>query len=115
MSEDVKRRGRKAYQVNPGRRRCLLLASTMLSTLAVPALAQTLPTGGNYVAGSGSIGTAGSGMTINQSTGRGIINWQGFSIGGANSVQINNGSGATLNRVTGGNLSQISGQLGATG
>ncbi|HUC17552.1 MAG TPA: hypothetical protein VMA37_07680, partial [Acetobacteraceae bacterium] len=65
--------------------------------MAAPALAQTLPMGGSYVAGSGSIGTAGSGMTINQSTGRGIINWQGFSIGGANSVQINNGSGATLN------------------
>jgi len=115
MGKDPTGRRERAFWLGPGRRRCFLLATTMLSGLAVPALAQTLPTGGNYVAGSGSIGTAGSGMTINQATSRGIINWQGFSIGSANSVQINNGSGATLNRVTGGNLSTISGELGATG
>ncbi len=96
-------------------RRTLLLATTMLSGLVAPALAQTLPTGGGYVAGSGAIATAGPGMTITQSSPRGIIDWQGFSIGGGNTVQFNNGAGATLNRVTGGNLSTLSGQLGATG
>jgi filamentous hemagglutinin family protein len=105
----------RASWLQPGWRRVALLATTMLSTFAVPAFAQTLPTGGAYVAGSGSIGTAGPAMTIDQSTNRGIINWQGFSIGAANQVQINNGAGATLNRVTGGNLSTIAGQLGATG
>jgi len=87
----------------------------VLSGLAAPALGQTLPRGGQYVAGSGGIATAGPTMTITQSTARGIISWQGFSIGAANQVQFNNGTGATLNRVTGGNLSTIAGELGATG
>jgi len=76
---------------------------------------QTLPSGGAYVAGSGSIATAGAATTITQAGGRGIINWQGFSIGAGGKVQFNNGSGATLNRVTGGSLSSIEGQLAATG
>ncbi len=107
------------YVVGSGWRRGFLLATTMLSGLAVPAMTpafgQTLPTGGQYVAGSGGIGTAGAAMTVTQSTGRGIIDWQGFAIGAANKVQFDNGSGATLNRVTGGNLSTIAGQLDATG
>ncbi|HEV2498123.1 MAG TPA: YDG domain-containing protein [Terriglobia bacterium] len=77
--------------------------------------AQALPKGGQYVAGSGSIASSGSAMTITQSSARGIINWQGFSIGGTNSVHFNNGSGATLNQVLGGNLSAIEGELTATG
>ena len=40
-------------------------------------------------------GTA-NGLTINQTSSRGIINWQGFSIGAGNCVQFNNGNGATL-------------------
>ena len=79
------------------------------------ALPQALPTGGHYVAGQGAIAAQGSSMTINQSTLRGIINWQGFSIGAANAVRFNNGSGATLNRVTGAQMSQIEGLLSATG
>jgi filamentous hemagglutinin family protein len=46
---------------------------------------------------------------------RGVIDWNSFSIGGANSVAFNNGSGATLNRVTGGSPSAILGSLNATG
>jgi len=95
--------------------RRFLLATTMLSGLATPALAQTLPSGGRYVVGAGAIGTAGAAMTVGQSSDRGIIDWQGFSIGAANKVAFENGSGATLNRVTGGNLSSIAGQLSATG
>jgi large exoprotein involved in heme utilization and adhesion len=75
------------------------------------ALPQALPTGGHYVAGQGAIATHGSSMTINQSTLRGIINWQGFSIGADNAVHFSNGSGATLNRVTGAQMSQIEGLL----
>ncbi|MGN6150263.1 MAG: beta strand repeat-containing protein, partial [Rhizomicrobium sp.] len=77
--------------------------------------ANVLPTGGQYVAGSGAISTASKGVVVNQSSKTGIVNWQGFSIGSGNTVQFNNGSGATLNRVTGGNLSQIDGMLKATG
>jgi filamentous hemagglutinin family protein len=74
-----------------------------------------LPSGGQFVAGSGTISQSGTTALIGQSSARGIINWQGFSIGGTNTVQFNNGNGATLNRVTGGNLSQIDGHLTATG
>ncbi len=115
MREDAKNRLQAMLSRGRGSRRGLLLGTTILAAFSVPALAQTLPTGGQYVAGSGGIATAGSGMTISQSTSRGIIDWQGFSIGSANNVQFDNGSGATLNRVTGGNLSTIAGQLGATG
>ncbi|MFT8680224.1 GLUG motif-containing protein, partial [Gluconacetobacter sp.] len=81
----------------------------------VSAFAQALPTGGAYVAGAGTIASAGSRTTITQSSARGIINWQGFSIGAGGTVQFNNGSGATLNRVTGSQMSSIQGRLGATG
>jgi filamentous hemagglutinin family protein len=67
------------------------------------------------VAGSGSIHGSGSGLTIDQNSTRGIIDWQGFSIGQGRTVQFDNGSGATLNEVTGNNLSQIAGSLKATG
>ena|ERR1700742_4812182 len=99
-----------------------LLNATALSSIlliGVPVAAQAgggaLPNGGKYVAGSGTISSAGSSLTVNQSSTTGIINWNGFSIGAGNSVAFNNGSGATLNRVTGGNLSQIAGSLTATG
>jgi filamentous hemagglutinin family protein len=75
----------------------------------------TLPTGGQYVAGQGSISGSGNGLTVTQSSSRGIVNWQSFSIGSGNSVFFENGQGATLNRVTGGNLSLIDGSLSATG
>ncbi|WP_345191287.1 beta strand repeat-containing protein, partial [Gluconacetobacter tumulicola] len=81
----------------------------------VSAFAQALPTGGAYVAGSGTIASAGATTTITQSSARGVINWQGFSIGAGGTVQFNNGSGATLNRVTGSQMSTIQGHLGATG
>ena len=74
-----------------------------------------MPSGGHYVAGTGSIGTIPRGVVVTQSSQSGIINWTGFSIASGNSVVFNNGSGATLNRVTGGNLAQIDGQLSATG
>ena len=74
-----------------------------------------LPTGGQYVAGQGSIAGSTNGLTINQASNHGIINWQGFSIGSGNSVLFNNGSGSTLNRVIGADISKIDGQLSATG
>ncbi|MFT9441147.1 MAG: MBG domain-containing protein [Acetobacter papayae] len=93
--------------------RMLLLGVTALTPGF--AWAQALPTGGTYAAGSGTISTTGATTTIDQSSARGVINWQGFSIGAGGSVQFNNGSGATLNRVTGDQLSSLQGHLGATG
>ena len=99
-----------------GSLRALLLVVAAVIALPPPcAIAQALPMGGRYVAGSGHIGVTGQTMTINQSSQRGIINWHGFSIGAGGRVQFDNGTGATLNRVTGGSLSRIAGQLEATG
>jgi filamentous hemagglutinin family protein len=77
--------------------------------------AGVLPAGGHFVDGSGSLGTAGSTLTINQTSGRGVVNWDSFSIGGNNHVVFANGDGATLNRVTGGSPSAILGTLTASG
>ena len=92
---------------------CMVCAMSLASKPAIAGGA--LPTNGQYVAGQGTISGNGNSLTINQTSNRGIINWQGFSIGNGNTVQFDNGSGATLNRVTGGNLSQIDGSLKATG
>ncbi len=75
----------------------------------------SLPTGGVYVAGSGTINPVTNGLVVNQTSTLGIITWTSFSIAQGDSVQINNGSGATLNRVTGSNMSTIAGILSATG
>jgi filamentous hemagglutinin family protein len=94
----------------------LALAGLIGGGLASPAAAApTLPTGGVVQAGSASIGASGSGLTINQSSSRAIIDWTGFSIGSGGAVQFNNGSGATLNRVTGSGASTIDGLLAASG
>ena len=63
----------------------------------------------------GSIGTQGLTETITQTSQRGIIDFNSFSIGKSGTVKINNGTGATLDHVTGGSLSQIMGTLSATG
>jgi filamentous hemagglutinin family protein len=88
----------------------LALALTLPAYAAGP-----LPSGGHFVAGQGSICGTGTSLTINQRSGRGVIDWNGFSIGSGNSVRFNNGQGATLNRVTGLNPTSILGALTATG
>ncbi|WP_242538448.1 two-partner secretion domain-containing protein [Trinickia acidisoli] len=77
--------------------------------------AGSLPAGGQFILGSGSISENGTSLTINQTSGRGVIDWNNFSIGSGNHVNFNNGSGATLNRVTGTSASSILGVLSATG
>jgi filamentous hemagglutinin family protein len=77
--------------------------------------ASALPAGGIFTAGSGKIMGSGNTLTVNQSSLRGIIDWNTFSIGKGGSVIFNNGSGATLNRVTGSIATSILGQLLASG
>ncbi|MGN6669245.1 MAG: two-partner secretion domain-containing protein [Trinickia sp.] len=87
-------------------------------SLALPGTvyaAGPLPSGGHFVAGTGSISGNATSLTINQTSNRGVINWTNFSIGSGNRVSILNGNGATLNRVTGSNLSLILGTLSSTG
>ena len=74
-----------------------------------------VPTGGQFAAGAGTIKATGNGLAITQSSTRGIINWQSFSIGAGQTVQFYNAGGATLNRVTGGTQSVLAGALLATG
>ncbi|WP_034412339.1 YDG domain-containing protein, partial [Derxia gummosa] len=76
-----------------------------------------LPTGGNVVAGSATIGQNGARMDINQSSQRAAINWLGFDIGGQAQVNFNqpNANSATLNRVTGADPSAILGRLTSNG
>ena len=94
-----------------------LAASTaaLLLHAGAAAAAPALPTGGSVGAGSASISSSGSSMTISQSTPKAIVDWSSFSIGQGGSVQFNNGSGATLNRVTGTSGSAIDGLLSGTG
>lgn len=97
--------------------RAVLLAGTMLSAHA--AFAQTLPQGGQVVAGGATIAqpTANQ-MLINQSTQRVAINWQSFNIGAGYGVQFvqPSSSAIALNRVVGlSGPSQILGSLTANG
>ncbi|SFQ58017.1 filamentous hemagglutinin family N-terminal domain-containing protein [Nitratireductor indicus] len=94
------------------------IASLLLTSALVPAAAlagDALPGGGTFTAGSGTISSDGTRMEVRQSSGAGIVDWNGFSIGSDNQVHFENGSGATLNRVTGNVSSQIDGALTATG
>ncbi len=94
----------------------IALALTLAFSLPATALAAgPLPQGGQFVAGTGSINGTNTSLTINQTSNRGVIDWNSFSIGGGNHVNINNGTGATLNRVTGTAASSILGTLSATG
>ncbi|SFK50096.1 beta strand repeat-containing protein [Methylocapsa palsarum] len=93
-----------------------LLASTALNGGA--AFAQSLPTGGRTASGSVTISPpSGNTLNIRQSSQGAIVNWQGFSIGQGNSVNIHqpNSSAALLNRVTGSTPSTIAGRLNANG
>jgi filamentous hemagglutinin family protein len=90
----------------------------MALLLASPfAHAADLPTGGNVIGGSASIGQSGNTMTIDQSTQRAAINWNTFNIGSGYTVQFNQpgSQSITLNRVVGGVPSNIQGALLANG
>ena len=97
--------------------KAVLLTTSILSTHA--SLAQTLPKGGQVIAGSAAIAqpTANQ-MVITQSTQRVAINWQSFNIGAGYGVQFvqPSSSAIALNRVVGlSGPSQILGSLTANG
>lgn len=100
------------------RRLTVLLSSTAIVLAPFGALADDiLPTGGQVVAGSVTVGTAGSAMTVTQGSTRAIVNWNGFSIGQGNSVTFvqPDSSSVILNRVTGNTTSTIAGALTGNG
>lgn len=82
------------------------------------AASAALPTGGLIVQGQGSITQSGSTLTVNQTTGRMITNWNTFDIGQGQTVNFvqPNSSAVSLNRVVGGQgASQILGNMNANG
>ena len=97
----------------------LLSSAGIISLVFQPIFAiaqETLPNNPSVVAGNINISSPSlNSLLVDQSSGSGIINWEGFSIGAGNSVLFNNGSGETLNRVTGSDFSSIYGNLSATG
>ena len=82
-----------------------------------PGWANALPVGGEIVSGAGSIEQSTQDMVIQQESQRLITNWQGFSIGSAESVQFiqPNSDAIALNRVIGVDPSIILGKLSANG
>ena len=82
-----------------------------------PGWVNALPTGGDIVSGTGSIEQSAQDMVIQQKSQQLITNWQGFSIGSAESVTFEqpNSSAIALNRVVGVDPSMILGKLSANG
>lgn len=89
----------------------------ILPTVSLTAFANNLPTGGQVTAGSGQISSNGQQMTINQTSQKMVVDWQGFSIGkNANVTFVQpNAQAAALNRVLGNQVSTIQGALKANG
>jgi filamentous hemagglutinin family protein len=104
------------------------LALSLACIGALPATAQTLPTVptimggtfGNFAGGNFGISSLNNGggqlMTVNQTSQRGIVNWQTFSIGALDRFTVvqPSRSAVLLNRVTGGTASLIQGRLTST-
>lgn len=81
------------------------------------AFAQALPTGGQVIAGNGTINENANGLAINQQTQNMVINWNSFSIAADKTVEFiqPNSSAAALNRVMGNDPSVIRGLLKSNG
>ncbi len=97
--------------------KCLVVLLWAVFFTLSPVWVWALPNGGQIAAGNGAIQSAGGHMTIQQNTQQMITNWQGFSIGAAESVtfQQPNAQATSLNRVLGADPSRIMGRISANG
>ena len=88
-----------------------------LATAGLIGLAHAGPQDGVVRAGAATISGNGAYTRIDQSTGRAIIDWRGFSIGAGEQVQFvqPSASASILNRVTGSQVSTLLGRLDANG
>lgn len=104
---------------------CLLAGSAVMYTLPLYAATSvignnTLPTGGNFVHGSGDIKSSGLEMNIVQNDRNAVIKWGSFDVGGSATVNFS-AEGAyannfnTLNYVNSASASQIYGTINAQG
>ncbi|HSG73470.1 MAG TPA: filamentous hemagglutinin N-terminal domain-containing protein, partial [Planctomycetaceae bacterium] len=82
-----------------------------------PSFALANPIDGTVVQGSATVSQQGNTVTVNQSTPKAVINWQGFSIAAGEKTVFNmpNSSSAVLNRVVGGDPSAIYGSIQSNG
>src|SRR5688572_12378457 len=106
-------RARRAAKTHP-RTAALAVSAAMLPW----GYAYALPTGEQVVAGQVTVSRPSSQqMQIDQATQKGIVNWQGFSIGAAEHVNISqpNAAASLLNRVVGNSPSEIFGRLTSNG
>lgn len=98
-----------------------LLATALAAGLSgLPGAAHasaTLPAGGTVAAGTATIASGATSVTVTQTSNRAVINWSSFSVGQGDSVTFAqpNASSATLNRVTGNATSQIAGNISSNG
>jgi filamentous hemagglutinin family protein len=109
VSEYAKSKGKSSNS-----RRKLLVTGLLVCTTSVWAL----PIGNQLVTGQSTVSTPSANvMQIDQASQRAAINWQGFSIGQNETVNIQqpNANAALLNRVVGQDTSQIQGKLNANG
>lgn len=104
---------------------CLLAGSAVMYTLPLHAATSvignnTLPTGGSFVHGNGSITSAGLEMNVIQNGQNAVIKWGSFDVGGSATVNFS-AEGAyannfnTLNYINSGAASQIYGTINAQG
>ena len=110
VASELAKRGKKRGSI---RRKALILPLLLYASAGF-----ALPTGNELVAGSVNVTTpSAQQMQINQSSQKAIVNWQGFSIGQQERVNIQqpNASAALLNRVVGQDASNIQGRLNANG
>ena len=94
----------------------LLLSTAIVASLTFPgkANAQTIPQGGVFVRGSGTIpaDTGQTTQTITLNTDRSVINWNSFDIGQTSTVNFTGSTAdAVLNRVVTIDVSDINGKL----
>lgn len=94
-----------------------VFTTTVMTAALVSAYAADLPTGGNIVAGSGSISQNGNTLTVTQGTQKMVADWQTFSVGQGHTVNFQQPSAdsVALNRVLGSEVSVIQGSINANG
>ena len=92
-------------------------AARTVALLALPAIAQASPIGGQVVSGIGSISQNGAVTTINQTSQNLSLNWKSFNVGASETVNFVQSSATSLavNRIYDTNGSQILGHLNANG
>jgi filamentous hemagglutinin family protein len=97
--------------------RKVIAYGAIASLTITPAVSFSVPMGGSISDGVASINTHATGVVVNQSTDKAVIDWQGFDVGSGESAQFNvpNGNSFTLNRINSQTPSHIYGKVTSNG